>query len=111
LNGSPGYSSSTKLLLIGKNTTSYTTSPRRLPLLCSTYTEKANILSLDQLVNVGFSYSSDGSTTSNSLAAAKDVRAFLELFLTRFPDYAKTDIHIAAESYRPPCSQYRFGHL
>jgi cathepsin A (carboxypeptidase C) len=63
------------------------------------YAEKANVLFLDQLVNVEFSYSSDGSAISNTLAAAKDVWTFLELFLTRFPEYERTDFYLAAESY------------
>jgi cathepsin A (carboxypeptidase C) len=105
LNGGPGCSSSTGLLFelgpcsIAKNVTSSTTSAPFTTYNPFSWTEHANILFLDQPVNVGFSYSSDGSTASNSPAAAKDVWAFLELFLTRFPEYAEADFHIAAESY------------
>ena len=59
----------------------------------------ANIVFLDQPINVGFSYSSDGSTIDNSPAAGDDVYAFLELFLSRFPQYADAPFHLAAESY------------
>lgn len=54
---------------------------------------------LDQPVNVGYSYSSDGSTVNNSPVAAEDVYAFLELFLERYPEYSQSPFHIAAESY------------
>ena len=105
MNGGPGCSSSTGLLfelgpcLIAKNTTSSTTSAPFTIRNPFSWTEHANIIFLDQPVNVGFSYSSDGSTSSNSPAAAKDVWTFLELFLIRFPEYAEADFHIAAESY------------
>jgi carboxypeptidase C (cathepsin A) len=59
----------------------------------------ANIIFLDQPINVGFSYSDDGSTINTSPAAGKDVYAFLELFLARFPQYSTQPFHIAAESY------------
>ena len=36
---------------------------------------------------------------SNTPAAGKDVYAFLELFLNRFPQYSTQPFHIAAESY------------
>ena len=36
---------------------------------------------------------------SNTPAAGKDVYAFLELFLNRFPEYSTQPFHIAAESY------------
>jgi cathepsin A (carboxypeptidase C) len=50
-------------------------------------------------VNVGFSYADDGTTVSTSPVAGKDVYAFLELFLDRFPEYADRSFHLAAESY------------
>lgn len=36
---------------------------------------------------------------SNTPAAGKDVYAFLELFLNRYPEYSTQPFHIAAESY------------
>jgi cathepsin A (carboxypeptidase C) len=98
LNGGPGCSSSTGLLFElgpcniaqdGKNTTFNPHS----------WNSNANIIFLDQPINVGFSYSDDGSTINNSPAAGKDVYAFLELFLNRFPKYSTQPFHIAAESY------------
>jgi cathepsin A (carboxypeptidase C) len=63
------------------------------------WTNRANIIFLDQPVGVGYSYSSDGSTVNTSPAAGLDVYAFLELFVNRFPKYARLPFHIAAESY------------
>jgi len=98
LNGGPGCSSSTGLLFElgpcsisneGKNTTHNPYS----------WTSHANVIFLDQPVNVGFSYADDGTTVSTSPVAGKDVYAFLQLFLNRFPEYSKQPFHIAAESY------------
>ncbi|EIW55989.1 carboxypeptidase C [Trametes versicolor FP-101664 SS1] len=98
LNGGPGCSSTTGLLFElgpcriaeeGKNVSFHPHS----------WTEKANVIFLDQPVNVGYSYA-DGDTSVNTTpVAAEDVWAFLELFLTRFPQYAGLPFHIAAESY------------
>ncbi|KAH9023151.1 Alpha/Beta hydrolase protein [Lactarius pseudohatsudake] len=98
LNGGPGCSSSLGLLFElgpclvtdkGRNTTFNPHS----------WNERANIIFLDQPVDVGYSYSSDGSTINTSPTAALDVYAFLELFVTRFHKYARLPFHIAAESY------------
>ncbi|KAG6329897.1 hypothetical protein ID866_9191 [Astraeus odoratus] len=59
----------------------------------------ANVIFLDQPVNVGFSYVEDGSKVDTSQLAGKDVYAFLVLFLRRFPEYSKLPFHIAGESY------------
>jgi cathepsin A (carboxypeptidase C) len=59
----------------------------------------SNILFLDQPVNVGWSYSDDGSKVSRSYAAGEDVYAFFQLFFSRFPEYATAKFHMAAESY------------
>ncbi|TFK34920.1 carboxypeptidase C [Crucibulum laeve] len=98
LNGGPGCSSSTGLLFElgpcniandGKNTTHNPYS----------WNSHANIIFLDQPVNVGYSYADDGTTVNSSPVAGKDVYAFLELFLNRFPEYSTQPFHIAAESY------------
>ncbi|KAF4578412.1 hypothetical protein EYR36_000219 [Pleurotus pulmonarius] len=98
LNGGPGGSSTTGLLFelgpcsiadSGRNTTHNPNS----------WNTNANIIFLDQPVNVGFSYTDDGSTINNSPAAGKDVYAFIELFLHQFPEYASLPFHLAAESY------------
>lgn len=59
----------------------------------------SNILFLDQPVNVGWSYSDDGSRVSRSHVAGEDVYAFFQLFFSRFPEYAEAKFHMAAESY------------
>ncbi|KAF8183771.1 carboxypeptidase C [Mycena galopus ATCC 62051] len=98
LNGGPGCSSSTGLLFElgpcsianeGQNTTFNKHS----------WTSSANMIFLDQPVNVGFSYADDGTTVNTSPVAGKDVYAFLELFLSRFPEYSKQPVHISGESY------------
>lgn len=98
LNGGPGCSSTTGLLFElgpcniandGKNTTYNPHS----------WNNNANMLFLDQPVNVGYSYADDGTTVSTSPVAGEDVYAFLEIFLNRFPEYSKQPFHIAAESY------------
>lgn len=98
LNGGPGCSSSAGLLFElgpchvsdeGHNTT-------HNPFSWNAHT---NIIFLDQPVNVGYSYADDGTTVSTSPAAGKDVHAFLELFLNRFPEYSTKPFHLAAESY------------
>ncbi|KAJ8462046.1 hypothetical protein ONZ45_g18075 [Pleurotus djamor] len=98
LNGGPGCSSTTGLLFelgpcaIADNGQGTKFNP-------NSWNTNANIIFLDQPVNVGYSYSDDGSTVNNTPAAAIDVYAFLELFLNRFPEYADVPFHIAAESY------------
>lgn len=98
LNGGPGCSSSTGLLFelgpcsIANNGHNTTYNPH-------SWNSDANIIFLDQPVNVGFSYADDGTTVSTSPVAGKDVYAFLELFLNRYPKYANAPFHIAAESY------------
>jgi hypothetical protein len=47
-------------------------------------------------MNVGYSY---GDGVSNTLAAASDVYAFLQIFYKEFSQYANLDFHIAGESY------------
>ncbi|KAJ7260949.1 carboxypeptidase C [Mycena haematopus] len=101
LNGGPGCSSSTGLLFElgpcfianeGKNTTFNKYS----------WTSSANMIFLDQPVNVGFSYADDGTTVNTSPVAGKDVYAFLELFLARFPEYSSSPCILAERATREP---------
>lgn len=98
LNGGPGCSSSTGLLFelgpcrIADDGTATTSNPY-------SWNTNANIIFLDQPVDVGYSYVEDGSTVNTSPVAGKDVYAFLELFFSRFPEYASLPFHLAAESY------------
>lgn len=61
------------------------------------WNNNATVIFLDQPANTGYSYTSK--PVSNSVAAGKDVYAFLELFFKQFPQYKNLDFHIAAESY------------
>lgn len=59
----------------------------------------SHILFLDQPINVGFSYSDDGSKVDRSETAGEDVYAFFQLFFAAFPEYASAPFHVASESY------------
>ena len=98
MNGGPGCSSSTGLLFelgpcrIDNEGRDVTYNPH-------SWNSNANIIFLDQPVNVGYSYSDDGSSVNTSPVAGEDVYAFLQLFLARYPKYANAPFHLAAESY------------
>lgn len=99
LNGGPGCSSSTGLLFeLGPCNIKHegkSTEPNP-----HSWNQRANMLFLDQPVNVGYSYADDRSdSVSDSITAAQDVYAFLQLFYARFPAYLKAGFHVAAESY------------
>lgn len=95
LNGGPGCSSATGLFFeLGPSSIDKSLQPVYNP---HSWNNNATVIFLDQPVNVGYSYSS--SSVSNTVAAGKDVYAFLELFFKQFPEYAKLDFHIAGESY------------
>jgi cathepsin A (carboxypeptidase C) len=57
----------------------------------------ANVIYLDQPIQVGYSYGS--SRVSNTDESAKATYAFLTLFFEEFPQYAENDFHISGESY------------
>ncbi|KAG8904827.1 hypothetical protein FRB99_001083 [Tulasnella sp. 403] len=97
LNGGPGCSSSTGLLFeLGP--CRITDDGRNTKLNKYSWNEYANMIFLDQPVNVGYSYSQSG-TVNNTPAAAEDVYAFLQLFLSRYPEYEAAPFSVAAESY------------
>ncbi|KAI0789518.1 Alpha/Beta hydrolase protein [Abortiporus biennis] len=98
LNGGPGCSSITGLLFeLGP--CSIDNEGRNVTHNKHGWNTHSNMIFLDQPINVGYSYSDDGSTVNTSPVAAEDVYAFLELFLSRYPQYSKSPFHIAAESY------------
>jgi len=98
LNGGPGCSSSTGLLFeLGP--CSVDEGGANVTYNKYSWNQHANVIFLDQPVNVGFSYAEDGTSVETSPVAGKDVYTFLELFLGRFSKYAKAPFHIAAESY------------
>lgn len=95
LNGGPGCSSLTGLFFeLGPSSINARLEPEFNPYA---WNNNASVIFLDQPVNVGFSYSSQSVT--NTVAAAKDIYAFLELFFKQFPAFKKSDFHIAGESY------------
>ncbi|KAF7998771.1 hypothetical protein HF325_006836 [Metschnikowia pulcherrima] len=95
LNGGPGCSSLTGLFFeLGPSSITAKLQPKFNPYA---WNNNASVIFLDQPVNVGFSYLSKSVT--NTVAAGKDVYAFLELFFKQFPEYKKLDFHIAGESY------------
>ncbi|OLL24784.1 Carboxypeptidase Y [Neolecta irregularis DAH-3] len=61
------------------------------------WNNNANLMFLDQPLGTGFSYGNVN--VSSTTAAAKDVFAFLTLFLQNFPKYSNRDFYIAGESY------------
>ncbi|GMM29757.1 carboxypeptidase C [Martiniozyma asiatica (nom. inval.)] len=95
LNGGPGCSSLTGLFFeLGSSAIDENLNPVFNPY---SWNSNASVIFLDQPVNVGYSYSSQ--SVSNTVAAGKDVYAFLELFFNQFPEYKDLPFHIAAESY------------
>lgn len=96
LNGGPGCSSLTGLFFeLGPSSIGSDIKPHHNPY---SWNSNASVIFLDQPVNVGYSYSSSG--VSNTVAASKDIYAFLQLFFEQFPEYASgQDFHIAGESY------------
>ncbi|CAO0801662.1 unnamed protein product [Mucor circinelloides] len=96
LNGGPGCSSLTGLFMeLGPCTVNEEGNDTVINKY--SWNEKANVIFLDQPLNVGYSHGSGGA--SNTDAAAKDVYAFLQLFFKEFPQYADLDFHISGESY------------
>lgn len=95
--GGPGCSSSTGLLfelgpcLIAANGTKTVYNPY-------SWNEVSNMIFLDQPVAVGYSYT-EGPNVVTTPDAAKDVYAFLQLFMKSFPEYSNLDFNIAGESY------------
>ncbi|KAG0811040.1 hypothetical protein G6F40_006629 [Rhizopus arrhizus] len=96
LNGGPGCSSLTGLFMeLGPCTVNL--EGTNTVLNKYSWNEKANVIFLDQPLNVGYSYGSGGATNTN--AAAKDVYAFLQLFFKQFPqDILDLDFHASDES-------------
>ncbi|EDO18797.1 hypothetical protein Kpol_1028p72 [Vanderwaltozyma polyspora DSM 70294] len=97
LNGGPGCSSMTGLFFeLGSSSIDKGLKPVHNPF---SWNSNASVIFLDQPVNVGFSYSDK--PVSDTVAAGKDVYAFLDLFFRQFPQYKNNGqtFHIAGESY------------
>lgn len=98
LNGGPGCSSSTGMLFeLGPCWV--TDEGNGTALNEFAWNTQANLLFLDQPVQVGYSYSDVEEIVDNSGKSAQDVYAFLQLFFKRFPTYADLPFTVAAESY------------
>lgn len=95
LNGGPGCSSLSGLFFeLGPSSINSEVKPVHNP---HSWNNNASVIFLEQPVNVGYSYSLQSVT--NTVAAGKDVYAFLELFFKQFPKFREVDFHIAGESY------------
>ncbi|KAI9205610.1 Alpha/Beta hydrolase protein [Polychytrium aggregatum] len=98
LNGGPGCSSLTGLFMelgpcrVNEGGQGTTLNPY-------SWNNKANVIFLDQPVNVGFSYADGGKQTSTTVEAAADVFAFLQLFLGSNEKYIDLPFHVTGESY------------
>ncbi|KAH7339045.1 peptidase S10 serine carboxypeptidase [Rhizoctonia solani] len=96
LNGGPGCSSNTGLLMelgpctIGENGMSTTINRW-------SWNTDVNMLFIDQPAGVGYSYNT-GPIITSSFDAAADMWVLLQLFYRRFGEYAG-ELHIAGESY------------
>ena len=62
------------------------------------WNNNANVIFLDQPVNVGFSYTGGKSPTTSD-GAAEDVYAFLQLFISTYSKYSTLPFHVTGESY------------
>ncbi|KAI0368924.1 peptidase S10 serine carboxypeptidase [Pilatotrama ljubarskyi] len=97
LNGGPGCSSTTGLFFeMGPCTILENGRTEHNPY---SWTKVANIIFLDQPIGTGFSHSTDGSKVDKLADLAVDVYAFLQLFVSRFPDLGQKPLHLAAESW------------
>ncbi|ORY86969.1 Alpha/Beta hydrolase protein [Protomyces lactucae-debilis] len=95
LNGGPGCSSLTGLFFeLGP--ASIKSDGKTIKHNPHSWNNNASVIFLDQPLNVGYSY---GEGVSDTVAAGKDVYAFLALFFKTFPEYADLDFSIAGESY------------
>ncbi|KAI8996993.1 Alpha/Beta hydrolase protein [Pilobolus umbonatus] len=96
LNGGPGCSSMLGLWMeLGPcQVNSYGNDTIRNPYSWNT---AANILFVDQPVNVGYSYGK--SKIRSTKDSARDIYAFLQLFFKEYPQYGANAFHISGESY------------
>ena len=99
LNGGPGASSMTGVFM-GVGPCKVVEGGARAEFSETSWTNNANVLFLDQPVNVGFSYtdSPDVSITTTD-EAADDVLLFLEAFMRIYPQYRGLSLFLAGQSY------------
>ena len=97
LNGGPGASTISSGLLFENGPCRYSVEENTTVWNEYGWNEKVNIIYLDQPVGTGFSYGGAESTTLANLAT--DVYTFLQLWMARFPEYARLPLHVAGESW------------
>ncbi|KAJ3411561.1 hypothetical protein HDV05_002030 [Chytridiales sp. JEL 0842] len=98
INGGPGCSSNLGLLMeLGPcRPTPGGNATEPHPFGWNTY---ANLLFLDQPVDVGYSYSKEGKGPGDSTSAANEVDIFFQIFFQHYPNYGRNDMHVFGESY------------
>ncbi|TCD62876.1 hypothetical protein EIP91_006282 [Steccherinum ochraceum] len=110
LNGGPGCSSIASGLLFENGPCSMAKDGNGTVRNPHSWNEHTNIIYLDQPIGSGYSYSTDGSKVDTTAASAVDMYAFLTMFLKKYPQYASSPLHIAAESwgghYGPNLAKY-----
>ncbi|KAJ6545162.1 serine carboxypeptidase [Mycena capillaripes] len=63
------------------------------------WNSKANIMFVDQPINVGFSYAEYGEYVSTTEEAAQDIAAFVAIFFAHFTKLQGRGFHMSGESY------------
>ncbi|KAF8511205.1 Alpha/Beta hydrolase protein [Gautieria morchelliformis] len=101
INGGPGCSSSTGLLMeLGPCNIDVTASSSNGTTWNPySWNTNANVFFLDQPVGVGFSYADYGETIETTEDAARNVYAFVATFFDTFKQFQGRRFHLAGESY------------
>jgi serine carboxypeptidase-like clade 1 len=103
MNGGPGCSSlEGGLYELGPFTFTGKTDSSGLPSLVlnpNAWTTVANVLFLEQPAGVGFSYATNGSTTSDDYIQSQNTYGFLLSFFKAYPEFTKNEFFITGESY------------
>ncbi|VDB85356.1 unnamed protein product [Peniophora sp. CBMAI 1063] len=63
------------------------------------WSERANLLFVDQPVGTGFSYAEPGEYVDTTPQAAEDIAAFMAIFFNRFTSLRGGKLHVAGESF------------
>ena len=59
----------------------------------------SSVIFLEQPIGVGFSYATNGSTTSDDFTQSQNTYGFLLSFFAAYPEFAKNEFFITGESY------------
>ncbi|KXS20120.1 alpha/beta-hydrolase, partial [Gonapodya prolifera JEL478] len=99
LNGGPGCSSMDGVFMeTGPYRLSASNGTVSVRINTNSWYQYANVLFVDQPVGTGFSYTRDGYATSIFEARSMFIR-FLDRWLTAFPQFRKSEVYLAGESY------------